>query len=300
MSKLPYIIDESAGLTTMRDPMILVHDGRYYLTGTQPPYWEGVNDGVRMWSSADLEHWEDHGLILKREDMPEDLWCRDRFWAPELFEADGVFYLTFNCRNESKEHPHFHSCGIAKADKVTGPYTIMSYDESLTEHVKGDNDATMFRDDDGQIYFACAGDMLLHIYKFNSEDGSLSDGYCTNEKAKEGEWDSIGTEGQFIIKRNGIYYQWYSSWTNGYDAGVMTAKSINGPWTKSPQNPILTDNELWHMAGHNHGFRSLDGKDYLIFHAMLRDPEDHDTPRIFIREVEYLPDGTIKVSLPQK
>ena len=100
MEKKRYISDESSNLITIRDPMIVVVGDTYYLTGTQPPYWEGINEGVHLWSSKDLIHFTDHGLILKREDMPENMWCRERFWAPELFDGkDGWFYLTFNCRN---------------------------------------------------------------------------------------------------------------------------------------------------------------------------------------------------------
>ena len=75
--------------------MILLLGDTYYLTGPQQPYWEGeVNAGVRLWSSKDLVHFTDHGLILKRSDMPKHLWCRDRFWAPELFDGnDGWIYL---------------------------------------------------------------------------------------------------------------------------------------------------------------------------------------------------------------
>ena len=56
MSKKPYIIDESAGLTSLRDPMIMVVGDTYYLTGTQAPYWKGPNAGVHMWSTKDMVH----------------------------------------------------------------------------------------------------------------------------------------------------------------------------------------------------------------------------------------------------
>lgn len=95
MKNIRPIRDESANLITIRDPMILPVGDTYYLTGTQPPYWTGINDGVHLWSTKDLVHFTNHGVILKREDMPEDMWCRDRFWAPELFDGgDGYFYLT--------------------------------------------------------------------------------------------------------------------------------------------------------------------------------------------------------------
>ena len=99
--------------------------------------------------------------------------------------------------------------------------------------------------------------------------------------------------------RHGIYFQWYSAWGEGadggyYRAGILTAPSINGPWTKSPQGPIIKTNEEYTGCGHNHSFRGLDGKDYVVFHALcLLDSPDDQKERMYIREVEYQPDGTV-------
>ena len=113
------------------------------------------------------------------------------------------------------------------------------------------------------------------------------------EKGSEGEWDSIGIEGQCIVKRHGIYFQWYSSWTNGYEAGVLTAQSINGPWVKHPENPILKDNEHWYRCGHNHSFKGLDGNDYIVFHACIRGEDE--TERMIILRVDYAADGSVRI-----
>ena len=172
MTQLPYIKDEQANLTTIRDPQILVVGDTYYLTGTQPPYWEGPNAGVHLWSTKDLKHFTDHGLILRREDMPESMWCRDRFWAPELFDGgDGWFYLTFNCRNDSAEYPCEHSVGLARAKAVTGPYEILTKEKPLT----AGNDATLFRDEEGALWMGCTAGGYLSIYRLDVENMELSD-----------------------------------------------------------------------------------------------------------------------------
>lgn len=287
-----YITDPSANLITIRDPMIVVVGDTYYLTGTQPPYWGGVNDGVHLWSTKDLVHFTDHGLILRRADMPEEMWCRDRFWAPELFDGgNGWFYLTFNCKNESEAHKHAFGVGLARARAITGPYEIMTVSEPLSEGIDG----TLFRDDDGRYYLGRNGHKKLFIHELDVEKGAVTDTLLVCESGEEGEWDSIGIEGQCIVKRSGIYFQWYSSWTNGYNAGLMTAKRIRGPWVKSEANPILRDNDIWHHSGHNHSFRGVDGKDYIVFHANSALPGDEQIERMFIREVEYHADGTVEV-----
>lgn len=292
-----YITDKSANLTTMRDPMVLVADGKYYITGTQPPYFDGDNEGVHLWSTKDFEKFEDCGLILKRADMPETLWCRDRFWAPELFDGkDGWFYLTFNCCNEGPEHiKKLKNVGIARSRKVTGPYEILSYDKALTEGLRGGNDGSMFADDDGKLYLLCNEKDAIMLYEYDKENVCLLNGRAICERGKNDEWDSAGVEGPCLVKKHNKYFLWYSSWTNGYNAGLCTADSIDGPWEKSKQNPVIGDNDLWHHAGHNHSFTSLDGKDYLIFHANIKNPEEEDVERIIIRPVEYLKDGTVKL-----
>ena len=287
-----YIIDESANLTTIRDPMVLVTDDTYYLTGTQPPYWKGEHTGVHLWSSKDMEHFTYHGIILRRDEMPESMWCRDRFWAPELFRTkSGKFILTVNCRNESEKYFHHHGVCVAVSDKAEGPYTIVTAEKPITLG----NDATLFEDDDGTVYLGfTAGGHALWLYRFDTGNYTISEPLEVCKKGVEGEWDSIGIEGQCVVKRHEMYFQWYSSWTRGYEAGILTATSMKGPWVKHPENPILGEDEIYYRAGHNHAFRGLDGKDYITFHAETKNPIE-PIERFFIREVEYTPDGKVKI-----
>ena len=299
--KKTYICDPSAQLETIRDPMITVVGDTYYLTGTQPPYWSGENAGMHLWSSKDLKHFTNHGLIVRREDMPEEMWCRDRFWAPELFTDGKKFYATFNCKNESADHPHDFGVGLAVADQPEGPYTIVTDKEPLCDGIDGN----IFQDDDGQLYLAANGIFPengktgLFLRKLDNVGFAATDTQLVCRTGATGEWDQEGVEGQCVIKRHGIYFQWYSAWGEGadggyYRAGFLTASSINGPWTKAPQGPVIKTCDEYTGCGHNHSFRGLDGKDYVVFHATCRydDPSDQKE-RMYIREVEYRPDGTV-------
>ena len=296
-----YICDTAAGLETIRDPMIMVVGDTYYLTGTQPPYWSGENAGMHLWRSKDLKHFTDLGLIIRRAELPEAIWCRDRFWAPELFTDGEKFYATFNCKNESEDYPHNFGVGLAIADQPEGPYTIISSQEPLCDGIDGN----IFRDDDGQLYLAANGILpengktALFLRKLDGAAGTATDAQIVCKTGKPGQWDHVGVEGQCVLKRHGIYFQWYSAWGASedegfYRAGVLTAPSIHGPWIKSPQGPIIKANEEYTCCGHNHSFRGLDGKDYVVFHAICRydDPADQKE-RMYIREVEYCPDGTV-------
>ena len=166
---------------------------------------EGENSGVGLWSSVDMEHWNDHGLILIRSDMPESMWCRDRFWAPELFFFDGWFYLTFNCRNESEEYRHSHSVGLARSKNVTGPYEILTKEHGLTEGVPGDNNASLYAEN-GIFYLLCNETHGIHMYKLDPETVTLSAGRKLCGCGADGEWDSIGVEGPCLVKHCGKYF----------------------------------------------------------------------------------------------
>lgn len=295
--KMAYITDPDANLTTIRDPMITVVGDTYYLTGTQPPYWEGENAGMHLWSTKDLKHFAYHGIIVKRADMPEDIWCRDRFWAPELFFDGRKFHATFSCKNESETHPHDFGVGLATADSAEGPYTIVTAKEPLCDGIDG----TIFKDDDGHLYIGANGILpenrkhALFLRKLDVAAGSASDPQIVCTVGNDGEWDSVGLEGQCVVKRNGIYFQWYSAWGDDfYAAGVLTAKSICGPWVKATSNPIIKATDEYSRCGHNHSFRGLDGKDYVVFHAFCNyDCQADQQERLYIREVEYLPDGGV-------
>lgn len=297
MNEKPYISDIDAGLETIRDPMIALINDRYYLTGTQPPYWDGPNDGVRLWSSDDLKHWTSHGIVIRRDSMPESMWCRERFWAPEIFDGeDGFYYITFNCRNDTEEYRVPQSVGIARATSPEGPYEIMSKEKPLYFHA---NDATLFREGNNIYLSAChtTDDKKLNIYLFrlDTEDFTLKDEKLVMEQGTEDSWDSIGIEGPCIVKRHGLYFIWYSSWTHAYAAGIAVSDSLYGEWKKYEGNPVISGSDIWCNGGHNNCFTGKDGKDYVVFHANMKDPADGGKERLFIRPVEYYPDGTVKV-----
>lgn len=101
------------------DPYILkASDGKYYLTGTG-----GVKDGFKMYSSTDLKEWKDLGQIFQGN--TDGQWCSANFWAPELYEYDGRFFLLFSAdwrENPTGELENFR-IGIAASDSPTGPFT---------------------------------------------------------------------------------------------------------------------------------------------------------------------------------
>lgn len=101
------------------DPFILkASNGTYYMIGTG-----GVKDGFKMYSSTDLKNWKDEGRIYQGN--TENSWNTANFWAPELYEHNGKFYLLFSAdwrENPTNELENFR-IGVAVSDSPTGPYT---------------------------------------------------------------------------------------------------------------------------------------------------------------------------------
>jgi beta-xylosidase len=100
------------------DPYILkASDGIYYMVGTG-----GIEDGFKMYSSSDLKKWKDEGRIYQGN--TETSWNSGNFWAPELYEYRGKFYLVFSAdwrENPTKEKENFR-IGVAVSDSPKGPF----------------------------------------------------------------------------------------------------------------------------------------------------------------------------------
>jgi len=101
------------------DPFVLkASDGKYYMYGTG-----GIDDGFRACVSSDLVHWEELGRVYQGN--TGDSWCTGNFWAPEVYEINGKYYMLFSAdwRNDPKKEKETFRIGVAVADKPSGPFT---------------------------------------------------------------------------------------------------------------------------------------------------------------------------------
>ncbi len=104
------------------DPFIFLSasDGKYYLYGTG-----GVEKGCRAYSSDNLADWQYEGQVFRGQ--PQS-WTLKNYWAPEVYEIDGKYYLFFSADwkvNSTGELENFR-IGVAVADKPTGPFLEIS------------------------------------------------------------------------------------------------------------------------------------------------------------------------------
>ena len=99
-------------ITGIGDPFVLkASSGKYYCYPTS-----GRNTGFRAWSSYNLVDWKEEGYVYRAK---EDSWGQGRFWAPEVVEFNGKYYMYYTAewkRNKSLR------VGVAIANDPLGPF----------------------------------------------------------------------------------------------------------------------------------------------------------------------------------
>lgn len=129
------------------DPFLLhASDGRYYMYGTS------LGDGFEAFVSDDLVRWDSCGQVYKGGDSAQ--WNLDCFWAPEVYERDGKYYLFFSSNyrvNPTNEGENF-KIGVAVSDSPAGPFTDL-YDRPIFNPEYPIIDANVYFDDEqGRCY----------------------------------------------------------------------------------------------------------------------------------------------------
>jgi xylan 1,4-beta-xylosidase len=294
----------------VRDPQITKVGSEWYMTATSAPFFEkyGQSPGVKIWRSKDLMHWA--FVTLAVTPSPQH-WYKQRFWAPELFPYKGKWYLTFNCPLTTIKGPQ--SVGLAMADRITGPYRVLTVDKPLAQG----NDATLFEDDNGKVYLFVAG--LAGIEVDLERATTLGSRFAVFSAGHNGEWDGtaeggpkVSVEGPSVFKHDGIYYLLYAWWGRGYEEGYATARQVKGPWTKFAGNPIYgAQDEPWaklykhaytqnpavpyRQVGHGSPFIGPDGRMWFGCHGYLKG--EGQLPHLIITPVTFDATGTMHLTL---
>lgn len=289
----------------IRDPFIIPVDGVYYMTGSHAPFWDGPCPGLKLFRSADLEHWECLGWILRREDIAPDSWYIDRLWAPEILRRPEGFYLTVNGRNDDPRYRHEHATAIAFSPAIEGPYQVLTQKESILARIRypGDvttetagNDASLYEDENGVFLFYCNYAGIWGVEIKLPECEPVGEAFLCVKPSPEGCWDTKN-EGPFVVRRHGKYFLFYSSFTGPYSVGVVTADNVRGPWSPNPPQPLITppaEGSITH-SGHNAVFQGPGGRFYTCYHIQRReDPTEY----LAIDPIEFHPDGRVETPAP--
>lgn len=269
----------------LADPFVLRWRGDYYAYGTGSDVGNGRQPDGRVFpviTSPDLVHWTPVGGAL--EPLPGTQ--QSPYWAPEVAERNGVFYMYYavDCRLR-----------VAMASHPAGPFRDAGRDLFPDEPFS--IDAHPFcdpRDGRWYLYFAkdffdervgtgtavvpLADDMMTPLEKPRVVLRASSDWhiYERNRHWYGKQWDAWHTvEGPFVLAHEGRYYCLYSggSWlTPNYGVSYGVADHPMGPfcdeWSHSGPAVLKGIPGKVLGPGHNSVILGPDGKtDYMVYHA---------------------------------
>ena len=239
------------------DPHIAAFGNTYYLYPTTDGIEGWGAKSFSAWSSKDLVHWKNEGVIL---DLPRDLtWANRNAWAPAIATKNGKYYFYYSAAQ---------CIGVAVADQPTGPFKdplgrpLVAKDAYRGQAI----DPMVLVDDDGAAYLYW-GQGQCHVVKLNADMTSY-------DPAAVVEFKPPGyNEGSFAFKRQGKYYLMWSEYDTRdprYSVAYATASSPLGPWVKAAQNPVLKGRGVVKGAGH-HSVLQVPGTDQWViaYHRFL-------------------------------
>lgn len=288
------------------DPAILKVDDYYYMYATSAP-----TIGFLVWESENLTDWEQVGLAYDHENQ-EEQWARGDFWAPEVVEYNGEFYMAFTARGENDEM----AINIAKSDSPTGPFKDIFVD--ITNQEGSFIDASLFIDDDGTPYLYYVRDNRDNIIDGRhvsqlvgvelSDDLTEMAGEPQFLLQPDQEWETQNEEvdileGPFMVKHEDTYYLMYTGnayWDPFYAVGYAVSDSPLGEFEKNENNPILSKDLEQGISGPGHNTVTVGLDDetlYAVYHIHA-DPENPGGNRRPAIDRLYFEDGEMKVDGP--
>ncbi|WP_035779068.1 family 43 glycosylhydrolase [Butyrivibrio sp. MC2013] len=270
-------------LNKCADPDILYYKGTYYL------YPTSAGDdahGIKVYTSTDLVHWTDQGYAFSKGDG----WGSSGFWAPDIIERDGVFYMYYVANEQI--------C-VAKSTSPMGPFK-----QDVIEPMDGSEkniDAHIFYDEASDKYY-------IYYVRFTGGNviwgAELSDDMMSIKKdtlkqivnANQG-WDQdMGNinEGPFMLVHDGKYYMTYSGahfQSINYGSAFAVADSPLGDFKKYEYNPVMKSNATVHGTGHHCITESPDGTEMFIVYHSHHDLNSTEPRQLCIDRIHFTTDA---------
>lgn len=248
------------------DPDILYANKtkRYYIYPTSDGFdgWGGFY--FKTFSSVDLIHWKDEGVIL---DLKKDVaWGPRHAWAPTITEkkvkGDYKYYYYFTAAQK---------IGVAVADQPTGPFKDSGTPmiDFKPPGVTGGQeiDPAVFNDPRSGKSYLYWGNGYLAVAELNKDMVSIK-----KNTIKVLTPDKTFREGVYVIFRNGIYYFLWSeddTRSENYRVRYGTSTSPYGPIQVPENNLILQKDPAKGIYGTGHNsVLQVPGTDewYIVYH----------------------------------
>jgi arabinoxylan arabinofuranohydrolase len=271
------------------DPAPLVYNGRVYL------YTGHDEDGStnftmrewRVWSSADMVNWTDHGSPLN---LASFSWASANAWAGQTVYRDGRFYWYVPTTNRATGRM---AIGVAVSDSPTGPFHD-AIGRPLVEN--GEIDPTVFVDDNGQAYLYWGNPNLWYV-RLNADMVSYSGSPTQIPLTTSGFGTRTGNasrptlfeEAPWVFKRNGLYYNVFAARCCSEFIAYSTAPGPTGPWTYRGTVMPTQGSSFTNHAG----IVDFKGGSYFFYHNGALPGGGGYTRSVAVEKFSYGSDGSI-------
>lgn len=255
----------------IRDPFILVEDGKYYMYGsTDKNIWGGPCEGFDMYESDDLINFSGPVRVF---DVPDSFWGRENFWAPEVHKYKGKFYMFASFFAHGKNR----ATHILVADSPKGPF-IPHGEKPQTPEGWECLDGTLYIEDDTPYMVFChewtqIGNGTIAYVRLSDDLKTIVSPPIDLFKATDAKWmkaidhngaDVYITDGAWFhrLKNGKLLMLWSSFCDTGY--AVAVAESDNGSITGNfiQQDELVYSND----GGHAMLFYDLNGRLKICMH----------------------------------
>lgn len=252
----------------IRDPFILLSDGKYYMYGTRGhEAWTERSNGFDVYVSEDLENWSDPIEVFSPD---ENFWAHKNFWAPEVHFYKGKYYMFASFISDTR----LRGTQILVADNPQGPFVPHS-DSPVTPEEWQCLDGTLLIDNgkpyivfchewvqvkDGEMWALQLSDDLKSpvgepIYLFKASTPV----WANKER------ETFITDGPFMYKTESgkLLMIWSSFCNNEYCQAIAYSSNghIDGEWQH--QEKLLFEKD----GGHGMIFKTKENELKLVLHS---------------------------------
>ena len=246
------------------DPSVIRVGADFYATATSSEW----SPEFQILHSRDLVNWQIVGDVFPQRPA----WSVGNYWAPEIWQDKGRFYVFYVARKEGGSL----CVAAATAAKPVGPYTDRG---PLVCQDAGSIDPFPVRDERGKLFLVWKEDgnsvgkpTPLWAQELDEKTFKLVGDKHEILRNDAASWEANLVEAPYILRRGAWFYLFYSGnaccgLTCNYALGVARSKTLLGPWEKNPANPILKGNEDWRCPGHGSIVTNENGRTFLLYHA---------------------------------
>jgi beta-xylosidase len=255
------------------DPAVHYWKGKVWIYPTHDVPGSNTWGNLFEWhsfSSKDLVHWTDHGVMF---DLNDITWANKKAYAADCIRYRKKYYFYFTAN---------YQIGVAVGSQPAGPFKDALGKPLIAEGEGGAKamDPCIFIDDGGQRYLYY-GQNTLCVVKLKkdmiSKEGPIQQLQVPNYH-----------EGIWVHKKDGLYYLSYPS-----EKGDKVANLLEYSVGRSPLGPfeykgVIMDNRSRNV---HHSIVKIKDKWYLFYHVEGPSPYER---RVCVEYLEYNADGTIR------